>query len=87
MIETDRIILRPITLGDSEEIFTYRSDTETNRYQSWIPKQLEDVNEFISKNPNAFYMPDTWFQLVIVAREFDTLIGDIGIHFIDEYQC
>ena len=87
MIETERIILRPIALGDSKEIFSYRSDSETNKYQNWIPKYLEDVYEFITKNPDAFDMPDTWFQLVIVAREFDTLIGDVGIHFIDKYQC
>lgn len=87
MIETQRLLLRPIALGDSKAIFAYRSDTETNKYQNWIPKHLEDVNEFISKNPDTFDMPDTWYQLVIVAREFDTLIGDVGIHFIDEYQC
>lgn len=87
MIETEHLILRPIALGDSQAIFAYRSDAETNKYQNWIPKNLEDVNTFISKNPAAFDIPDTWYQLVIVVKEFETLIGDVGIHFIDEYQC
>jgi RimJ/RimL family protein N-acetyltransferase len=87
MIETERIIFRPIELGDSQAIFAYSSDSETNKYQNWIPKHFEDVYEFITKNPDAFDMPNTWYQLVIMSKEFDILIGDVGIHFIDEYQC
>ena len=49
MIETDRLILRAIALGDSQDIFAYRSHSETNKYHSWISKYLEDENEFISK--------------------------------------
>jgi len=89
MIETKRTVLRPIELQDNEQIYTYRSDSETNKYQGWIPKSLEDVNEFISKNPKEFNKPDTWFQLVIIEKETDEIIGDVGIHFIgdDDFQC
>jgi len=89
VIETERTILRPIEAKDNREVFNYRSDTETNKYQGWIPRSLNDVDEFISKNPTEFNQPKTWYQLVIVERTSNSIIGDIGIHFIDSenYQC
>lgn len=47
--ETERLIIRPINLDDKFEIFAYRSDSETNKYQGWIPKTLNDVEAFIEK--------------------------------------
>ena len=82
MIETKRTILRPIEPNDNEQIFSYRSDAETNKFQSWVPKCLEDVNEFITKNPTEFNKPESWFQLAIVEKETNEIIGDIGVHFI-----
>lgn len=86
MIETKRTILRAIELIDNKDIFSYRSDSETNKYQGWIPKNIDDVNEFILKNPKKFNKPETWFQLVIIEKQDEKIIGDIGIHFIDEFQ-
>jgi len=86
MIQTERTHLRPIAPEDNEALFAYRSDAETNQYQGWVPKTLEEVNQFIQKNPAEFNQPDTWFQLVIIEKASDQLIGDIGVHFIDEHQ-
>jgi len=87
MITTRRTILQEIDLSDNESIFSYRSHYDTNKYQGWIPNNLEEVNKFILKNPKEFNLPNTWFQLVIKEREDKTVIGDIGIHFMDEHQC
>ena len=86
MIESKRTLLRPIAESDKEAVFAYRSDAETNKYQGWIPKSLDEVKDFISRNPAKFNQADTWFQLVIIDQESDRLIGDVGIHFIDEQQ-
>lgn len=87
MIETTRTILRPFAASDNESLFRYRSDAETNRYQGWIPKSIEEVDEFIRKIPVEFNKPETWFQLAIEVKEGNKLIGDVGIHFIDDHQC
>lgn len=89
MIETDTLLLRPISLKDNEQVFNYRSDSETNKYQGFIPKELKEVNDFISKNPIEFNQPNTWFQLVIIEKTSNEIIGDIGIRFIGEdgFQC
>ena len=86
IIETERTLLRPIALKDNQQVFNYRSDSETNKYQNWIPKCLNEVDEFIAKMPNSINQPKTWYQFVIVEKETKNVIGDIGIHFIDDYQ-
>ncbi|WP_289055820.1 flotillin-like FloA family protein [Carboxylicivirga marina] len=85
-LETQRFIIRAIELTDKEALFAYRSDAITNQYQGWIPKTLSDVEAFISKISTTFNVPDTWFQLAIIEKESEQLIGDLGIHFIDEEQ-
>ena len=89
MIETERLLLRSITAKDNEQVFSYRSDPETNKYQGFVPKELKEVDEFIAKNPSEFNQPESWFQLVIIEKESNKIIGDLGIHFIgdDGFQC
>ncbi|MGB3608193.1 MAG: GNAT family protein [Psychroserpens sp.] len=84
MLETERILLRPIEFEDSEQVFRYRSDSETNKYQGFVPKLIEEVNQFITKNPTEINQIGSWFQLVIIEKASHNIIGDIGIHFIGE---
>lgn len=83
-----RLYLRPIGIDDSNAVFNYRSDSDANKYQGWIPKTIADVKEFIGKISPSINIPGTWFQFVILLNESNTLIGDIGIHFseIDNSQ-
>lgn len=84
-INTDRLLLRPIELSDAEEIFRYRSNSETNKYQGWIPNTIIDVHDFIqNKISSEFNITGTWYQLAILKRDNLELIGDVGIHFLDK---
>ncbi|WP_333620895.1 GNAT family N-acetyltransferase [Sphingobacterium multivorum] len=80
-IDSERLAIRPIMPEDSRAIFGYRSDKETNKYQGWIPSSLAEVDEFIAKNPNTFNLPESWFQLIMIDKIANTVIGDIGVHF------
>jgi RimJ/RimL family protein N-acetyltransferase len=80
-LETERLILRPVSIGDKAAIFEYRSDSETNKYQGSIPSSIEDVEEFINKLAKHINEPSSWFQMVIVEKKSDKIIGDLGIHF------
>lgn len=84
--ETKRLLLRPMLQKDKEAVFEYRSDAITNKYQGWIPESVEDVKIFIDKTATQFDLPNTWFQLVIIEKNSQKIIGDMGIHFIDEDQ-
>lgn len=86
MFESERLILRPILLEDKEKLFEYRSRVRDNEYQSFVPSSIEEVREFIQKCSQEFNVNDTWFQLVIIIKEDNNLIGDIGVHFIDDEQ-
>ena len=79
-----RISLRQMKMDDAQAVFNYRSDSETNRYQGWIPENIEEVNEFIENRiAKEINIPATWFQFVIIRKENDEVIGDIGVHFIE----
>ncbi|MCS3869907.1 RimJ/RimL family protein N-acetyltransferase [Chryseobacterium ginsenosidimutans] len=78
---TERLLLRDITIEDKQAIFDYRSDSETNKFQSWIPETLEDVDRFIQRNNKEFNQPESWYQVLITDKETKAVIGDVGIHF------
>ncbi|WP_216663637.1 MULTISPECIES: GNAT family N-acetyltransferase [unclassified Lentimicrobium] len=83
-IHSSRLLLREIESSDTSAIFMYRSDAQTNQYQGWIPEKLEEVNDFIEhKIAKEFNRLGTWFQLAIVLKESNKLIGDLGMHFLE----
>ncbi len=72
ILETDRLLIRPITIDDKNEIFRYRRDKEINKYQGWIPETIEDVEIFIGKVSKQ-----------INDKKTQKIVGDLGIHFLD----
>lgn len=86
ILHTDCLQLRPITPADAKAIFAYRSDAQTNQYQSFIPESIGEVTEFIEDCAPELDELGTWFQLVIIHTETDQIIGDLGIHSLDENQ-
>ncbi len=80
-IASQRLLIRPLQLGDSEAVFRYRSNPDVVRYQMWKPQGRSDVRQFIRKLKRLTPgMPGIWYQFAIVLRERDDLIGDCGIH-------
>lgn len=83
-LSTERLLLRPIHKIDAESVFRYRSDVITNKYQGWIPKTIDDVVRFIDNRVSpVININGTWFQFVIIIKESNLIIGDIGTHFFD----
>lgn len=80
-LETERLIICPIGMNHTSDIFEYRSDAITNKYQGWIPETTEDVEVFIRKSAIAINEPESWFQLVLEEKKLKKVIGDIGLHF------
>ncbi len=87
ILQTERLILRQIEETDAESILNYRSDSETNKYQGWIPQTISDVKDFLSKISSEINVAHTWYQFIIIETNNSSIIGDIGIHFIDEEQA
>jgi RimJ/RimL family protein N-acetyltransferase len=85
-IVTERIVLRALRLEDAATMFSYRTDADVAQFQSSvIPNSLGAVRAFIEENAAAASLaPDTWYQLGIGMRDGGKLIGDCGIHVVDE---
>lgn len=83
-LETNRLLIRPIRQTDKEMVFEYRSDKKTNKYQGWVPETLKDVETFIGKLAKEINEPETWFQFVIIEKDSEKIIGDLGVHFFGE---
>ena len=86
LISSRRLSLKVLKLSDSTSMFKYRSNPIVSLYQNWKPRTIDDVVDFISKLPDVPNIPDTWYQLGIFIKENNKLIGDLGIHFIDNLQ-
>ena len=86
VIQTARLLLRPLTRSDAEAFFRYRSLPEVCRFQSFQPTTLAQAEAFLRDSeiapPNT---PGTWRQIAVCLRD-GTLIGDIGMHTLDEWQ-
>lgn len=84
-IETARLLLRPIQPPDAEAFFKYRCNKQVNRYQSFIPESVDEVDHFIAhKVSRKINVPGTWMQWVVIKKDESELIGDIGVHFHDQ---
>jgi len=84
IIESERLLLRPIQIEHAVEVFEYRSDADTNRFQNFIPQTIQDVEAFIGNSSKAFNHPGSWFQLVIIEKHTNKVIGDLGLHFFGQ---
>jgi len=84
-IATDRLSLAPLLVSDAEALFSYRALPEVCRHQSWEPLHIDDAVRFIEDHePIEFDSPGTWFQLGVRLRDSDRLIGDLGVHFLED---
>jgi len=82
-LETNRLILRKITLRDARDIFDYAKDPSVSRYTLWYPhKSLSDTRQYIGfvKKNYRLRMPENWG---IVYKADNRLIGTIGLFNLD----
>lgn len=83
-----RIVLRDLRPEDLDSLAAYRSDPVVAQYQGWSPpftaKDAQSLYASVVSTP--FDTPGTWYQLAVAERESDTLLGDIGLHFLDTDQ-
>ncbi|MFV0464871.1 MAG: GNAT family N-acetyltransferase [Lachnospiraceae bacterium] len=85
-IWTERLYLRKLEMRDKYLFFNYRSMPDVYKFQSWKPDNIGEIEGIIYNNsmlyPNTI---NTWLQIAICQHD-GTMIGDIGIHFVDYHQ-
>ena len=67
--KTKRLYIRPLTIKDKESIFEYRSDSETNKFQGWIPQKIEDL----AKTRSEYRKNGIWDKADIVRKQISEM--------------
>lgn len=83
-IQTDKLLLRNLVSEDAAPMFAYRSHPEICQYQSWEPKSVQEVESFIDTISKKEFDTTGWYQIAIVLENDGSLIGDCGIHILED---
>ena len=79
IVETERLVLRPVTLDDAKAMFEYASDRENTRYTFPTNQSLEETKNNIAQ----FYLANPLGRWGIELKSNGKFIGTIDLHKID----
>lgn len=83
-INTPRLLIRRMKLDDIPFLYSYRSNPLVSEFQNWAPTNIEETREFIipilaKDRPSK----GDWFQVGLYLQSTDEMVGDIGIHLLE----
>jgi len=80
VLETERLILRPITIADAEDVFEYGSDPEVTKYVVFLRhSSIEDSIKWLEKASDEF-AKNAQMTFAITLKEEGKFIGSCGFH-------
>ena len=79
IIETERLVLRPVTLDDAEAMFEYASDKENTRFTFPTNQSLEETKNNIAQ----FYLANPLGRWGIELKSTGEFIGTIDLLKLD----
>ena len=87
VIETERLILRPLVMDDAEAIYRgWTSDPEVAKYMVWdIHSDVSDTEEWLEFEISMDDNPDH-YNWGFILKETGELIGSGGIIYLDAYE-
>ena len=79
VLETERLILRPLTLADAPAVFVWGGDPEVNRYMAYpLERSMADAEAWLREVERADGRNDLDFGFV--RKENGLLIGSGGVY-------
>jgi RimJ/RimL family protein N-acetyltransferase len=80
LLNTDRLTLRDFTDDDWPEVLAYQSEPLYLRYNPWTTRRPDEVRQFVHRFVTQQHEdPRTKFQLAVVLKTTNQLIGNCGI--------
>jgi len=77
ILETERLILRPLTIDDFEAVHSWASNPENTRYMGWGPNTEEQTREFLNSTTAGK-------DFAVVLKSTGKVIGSCGIYPDDD---
>lgn len=74
-LETKRLLLRPVTLSDAEDMYEYSSDSQTTRFVFETHQTLSDTQNSIAD----YFMAEPLGKFAIELKEQQKMIGTIDL--------
>jgi len=88
ILETERLILRPLNLEDAEDIYqNWATDPEVARFMRWSVHASVEVTREWLKVVEESSDSDEVYDWGFVLRENNKLIGSGGLYWKEEKQC
>ena len=83
-LETDRLILRPLSTADAPSVFVWGSDPKVNRYMPYpLYTQVEKVREWLEKVEQETNL----YNFGFVCKETNILFGSGSIGAYEDSAC
>ena len=85
MLETTRLILRPLDAGDVDDILPYHSDQESIRYIPWDQRDRESVVDWLTRAVTYLGIKEgqPGLLLAMVEKSSGKVIGQLNSAMVD----
>jgi ribosomal-protein-alanine N-acetyltransferase len=84
IVRADRLVLRDLEETDWQAVHSHASDPEVVRYMDWGPNTEDETKNYIQRSiAGQNEQPRKSYELAIVLKKDDKLIGSCGIHVSD----
>lgn len=88
ILETERLILRPLTVEDAEEVYqNWSGDPEVAKFMRWSTHENVEVTREWLKEVEQNTNSDTVYDWGFVRKADNKLIGSGGLYFKEEHGC
>jgi RimJ/RimL family protein N-acetyltransferase len=83
-VETNRLILRPFTSDDFDDLYAYQSRPDVAKYLSWDARDHVQVREALALQcaETVLGADGDWLTFAVVWREAGTVVGEAGLKLI-----
>jgi RimJ/RimL family protein N-acetyltransferase len=85
LLETERLLLRPLELEDADAMFAMDTNPNVHKYLWQNPTQTKDETRGIIKMVQKQYLKNNIGRFATILKETDEFIGWTGIKYVNDH--